>query len=97
MTSVPLESPQEQTLPADLNEEAIAQLILSSDIAALETAANALIGEKRNREAASIVKRVIELNGKDVNARFAYAMLLGADSHAKLAESRDVLLHPARL
>jgi len=45
-------------------------------------------------------KKILELDNKDINARFIYAHLIDDGSHKKAAESRDMLLaildeHPA--
>ena len=58
------------------------------------------IQDKDYTSAQSAFKKVLELDSKDINARFVYAHLIDDGTHKKRAESRDLMLsildeHPA--
>ncbi|HLZ01945.1 MAG TPA: GSCFA domain-containing protein [Bradyrhizobium sp.] len=66
----------------------------------LKAAGYKCIEQKDFANALLAFKKIVELDGKDVNARFVYAQLIDDGSHKKRAEARDLMLsildeHPA--
>jgi len=66
----------------------------------LKAAGYQCIEQKDFANALLAFKKIVELDGKDINARFVYAQLIDDGSHKRRAEARDLMLsildeHPA--
>src|SRR5215475_13540621 len=58
----------------------------------LKAAGYKCIEDKDFANALLAFKKIVELDGKDINARFVYAQLLDNGSHKTRAEARDLML-----
>ena len=58
----------------------------------LRVLANQYIEQKDYISAQLTVRKLLQLDSKDINARFTYACLITEGTHKSLAQSRDLML-----
>ena len=75
-----------------MTTELVAPETLGSLLDQLKTAAYQCIEDKDFANALLAFKKIVELDGKDINARFVYAQLIDNGSHKTRAEARDLML-----
>lgn len=79
-----------------------APVAIESLLEQLKAAGYKCIEDKDFASALAAFRKIVELDAKDINARFVYAQLIDDGSHRKRAEARDLMLsilneHPAIL
>lgn len=66
--------------------------VLDSLLSRLKVAGYKCVQDKDHVSARAAFKKIVELDPKDINARFMYAQLIDDGSHKKRAEARDMML-----
>ncbi len=75
-----------------MTTELAAPPTLESLLDQLKAAGYQCIEDKDFTSARAAFKKIVELDSKDINARFAYAQLIDDGTHKKRAEARDLML-----
>lgn len=76
----------------ELTDSKLGELLQSNDVELLRAYASMLINMKKWHEALLCLRRIVELDAADIDAKYKIALLLDDGSHKYWAESRDILL-----